>query len=449
MILKKFIPAALSALLITGALCSCSNGSSFSDGETLSKSYERSADTEKTYNFADGAQEPPAAYNSYTNLITGYELKLFRAVAADNGSDTSFAFSPAVNALDLSLLANGAKGDTQSEIMLALGSDLSLEQLNTCSSYFKSRLESVSELGKNKTDELSGKTVSDESTASIKFSDAFLFNNKSDVRTTFLQCNADFYGNSILRFDYEDENAQVKLDGLFEDIPSGGKITLNGDDTLLTAASVQLSDMWLSPYGQSDITEGKFSGKDAQFMTSSESCIQTETAKGIIKYTAKNPLKLVLVLPNENIGLDKYLKTFDNNEYMNLLDSFSVTSRVSAVVPQFEIAASDEPVAMSGVMKTSGLYTLFTDKSDFGNLAHTQDLMLNEMYELRAGFSLNKNGVSTSKGSQLDAALTQSAERQESSEEKLDELKFDRPFIFMLIDNESNIPVYMGVCNNV
>lgn len=301
----------------------------------------------------------------------------------------------------------------------------------------------------NKTDELSGKTVSDESTASIKFSDAFLFNNKSDVRTTFLQCNADFYGNSILRFDYEDENAQAKLGGLFEDIPSVGKIALNGDDTLLTAASVQLSDMWLSPYGQSDITGGKFSGNDAQFMTSSESCIQTETAKGIIKYTAKNPLKLVLVLPNENIGLDKYLKTFDNNEYMNLLDSFSVTSRASAVVPQFEIAAGDEPVAMSGVMKTSGLYTLFTDKSDFGNLAHTQDLMLNEMYELRTGFSLNKNGVSTSRVSQLDAALTQYAEQQENSEEKLEELKFDRPFIFMLIDNESNIPVYMGVCNSV
>lgn len=441
---KQIISAAIASLLLILTLCSCSDSGGFSDGETLSKNPERSADTEKTFNFADGAQEPPSAYNSYANLITGYELKLFRNLSSEKKA-SSFAFSPAVNALDLSLIANGAKGDTLSEISLALGSDLSLEQLNTCSSYFKSRLEAVSKQVKTKTDELSGKTVSEESTASIDFTDALLFNDKTDVRTAFLQCNADFYGDDIYRLSFSDTNAHTKLGEQLKDIPYKGDIELNSGDTLIAAAAAQITDQWLNPYGANDISTGKFGNSDVTFMRSEESYIHTDTAKGIIKYTAQNPLKLVLIIPNENVGLESYAKTFDNNEYMDLLQSFGVTSRVSAYVPQIEIKAEDKPAAMSGVMEKSGLYTLFTDKSDFSNMAHTDGLLLNEMYELRTGFSLNKNGVSTSESAQPDSSLTQTptaaAEEKKGTSE---ELKFDRPFIFMLIDNESNIPVYMG-----
>ena len=392
-----------------------------------------------TYNYADGAEEPPAAYNSYANLITGYELKLFRFTAAQN---KTFAFSPSADALALSLLANGAKEDTFSEIMLALGSELSLDDLNACSSYFKSRMESVAKQSGEKKDELSGKTLTDDSTASVNLYGALLFNDKTDVRTTFLQKNADFYGEDIVRFDFADERNKLKLKNLL-----GAELETKKDDTLYSVNYAKLSDLWLKPYGAGDIVSGKFGGKEMSFMKSAENYIHTDSAQGVIKYTAENPLKLVLVMPNEDIKTEDYVKTFDSVEYSKLLESFSVTSQANASVPQIEIPASDTPAAITSTLRKSGLYTLFSDKADLGNLAHTDNVRLNEFYELGTGFCLNTNGVSTATDKLPDSTLSKEASAQDKTG-KIKELVFDRPFIFMLIDNETSIPVYMGVYNN-
>ena len=97
-------------------------------------------------------------------------------------------------------------------------------------------------------------------------------------------------------------------------------------------------------------------------------------------------------------------------------------------------------------MQKSGLYTLFSDKSDFGNLAHSKGVTLDGMYSLNNGFSLSKNGVSTATNKLPDSTLAQGSAVQKNA--KNTELVFNRPFIFMLIDNESNIPVYSGVYSN-
>ena len=426
------------AAVLTGALCACSSSGEFNKGEVLSSKYTRGKDAEKTYNYRDGAAEPPTAYNSYANLIMGYELKLFRNYAAQ--SNGSFVFSPASNALSLSLIANGAKGDTLSEITLALGNDLSLENLNTCSSYFKSRLEAVAEAESKKSGE---KAVNK---AFIKLGDTLLINNNTDVKTAFLQSNADFYGAQAVRFDFADNNAKAELDKLFGSDKAANGIELDEDGSLVSADSLNFCDSWLAAYGADDLSQGKFGDKDAVFMRSTDSYIHSDTAQGIIKYTAKNPLKLVLIMPNENVKISDYIKTFDTVEYMKLLESFNVTSNANAGVPQFEISAKDKPESMTEIMQKTGLYTLFSDKSDFGNLAHTKGVALDGMYSLNNGFSLSKNGVSTVPDKLPDSALAQGSAVQKNA--KNTELTFNRPFIFMLIDNESNIPVYSGVYMN-
>ena len=77
--------------------------------------------------------------------------------------------------LQLSLLANGAKDDAREEIFLTLGNELDVASLNTCSSYFKSRVNAIGKADDNLTAKLSG---------------ALLLNDKTDVRKAFLQTNA-------------------------------------------------------------------------------------------------------------------------------------------------------------------------------------------------------------------------------------------------------------------
>ena len=131
----------IACLAAAAALCltACA-GEGFSDNEFLSRGVARSRDTSLTFNYADGASEPPLAYNSFANTTATFGFKLLRRSYREDGNT---AVMPANAILQLSLLLNGAKGDTKQEILFALGNELSADSLNTCSSYFQSRMQTV------------------------------------------------------------------------------------------------------------------------------------------------------------------------------------------------------------------------------------------------------------------------------------------------------------------
>ncbi len=69
----------IACLAAAAALCltACA-GEGFSDNEFLSRGVARSRDTSLTFNYADGASEPPLAYNSFANTTATFGFKLLR-----------------------------------------------------------------------------------------------------------------------------------------------------------------------------------------------------------------------------------------------------------------------------------------------------------------------------------------------------------------------------------
>ena len=449
--MKRTIALIMGLILSASALCACGDTSEFSKKEQLSNDYTRSTDPTENYNYNDGANTP-SAYNNYSSYLTDFELKMFRNYySLKDDKDNSFVLSPVNTSLQLGLIANGASGDTKSEIVFALGgSDLTAEEINQCSSYFKSRMEAVSKSGDNEVDELTGKKAEATVNEYVKFENNLFFNDTSDIKTSFMQTNSSFYGNDIFRFMFSDENALTKVNSHFSDFTQSNVISkIDENQTLFSVSSIDISDNWLDAYAKSDIEKGTFKSTDGErevnYMTSNESYIKTEKAQGIIKYTSKNPLKLVLVMPNEDISLEDYIADFNNLEYSNLIGSVDITKKVTAKIPEFSIESGETAIAMSETLTESGLYSLFTDESTFNDMTHTDNFRLNEIYEVTPAISVNASGIGGVNGN----------DGKEISENRVKELEktdmtveFNRPFIFLLIDNESNIPVYIGTVNN-
>ena len=319
------------------------------------------------------------AYNSFTNTVTGFSLKLFRN--AYNGKAISLA--PASSAVQLGLLANGAKGDSRTEILLALGGELDLDTYNTCCSYFKSRMENV---GKIALSQESGKKDAEKT---LSMDGALFINDKTDVRSAFLQTNADFYGDDIIRYDFS-KGADKLKDRV------GDKMTLSGEDSMASYSELSLSDTWLN-----------------QSLSSEEVSMQTKTARGIVKYTANNPLRALFIMPEGDF--ETYVKSFDSVEYSKLLESIDFTNNLSPVLQKI------------------GLYTLFGENSDFGSLTHGGELTLNKFVCAAPSLSVGSSGIGS-------AATADSAEGEKPDGAWV----FDKPFIFMLVDNETDIPVYIS-----
>ena len=358
--------------------------------------------------------------------------------------------APINSVFQLGLIANGASGDTRNEISLALGSDLTFDDINKCTSYFKSRMEAVSKTVHGEVNELSGKTEEVTKSEYIKFNNALFFNDTSDIKTKFLQTNTSFYGNDIFRFMFSDENAITKVNNQFTEFTDKNVISkLNESDTLFTVSATDISDLWLNSYAKTDIEKGTFNAtggnREVNYMTSFESYIKSETAQGILKYTKKNPLKFMLVMPNEDISIDEYVSDFNHLEYTKLIESFNITENVNAIIPEFSIKSDGIAKPLSATLEESGLYTLFTEDATFSEMSHSKDLLFNEMYEITPSITVNPAGISGTVDKDGKSVLEKHTKEVQKAE---NDLKFDRPFIFLLIDNETNIPVYIGTVNN-
>ena len=444
--MKKIISAILCTALSAMVLCSCADPTVLSEKENLSNDYTRSTDPAKSFNYNDGADSPDS-YSVYANEITDFELRLFRNYYdLSNNKNNSFVIAPSNSVLQLAMLANGASEATKYEIMNALGNDLTMEQINQCTSYFNSRMEAVALTEKSEYDELAGKEIETDKSNYIKFDTNFFFNDITDIKKSFLQTNASYYGADIFRFMFSDDNALLKLNNHFSEFTESNTLDkLDENDYLISITASDINDTWLEKYAESDIEKGIFKSTNGErtvnFMSSSETYVKTDKAQGIIKYTASNPLKLMLVMPNEDISLEEYIADFNNLEYNKLFESIDITKRVTAKIPEFSVDSSDSAISLSEALTKSGLYSLFTDVAGFSEISHNKELELNEMYEISPDITVNAAGIG---GTKENSGKPELKEHIKADTKTDSTVEFNRPFIFVLLDNESNIPVYIG-----
>ena len=404
--MKRALTSAIAVLMSALTLTACSSSDGFSDSEKISAKYPRSKDISVTYNYADGALEPPGSYNDFANSAGEFSLKLFRAYGSGK---ESFAFSPASTVLQLSMLCNAASPEVRSDITNALGGTLSTDELNACCSYFKSRMESVSKEG-------------GADWANVRLDGAMLVDDSIEVKTSFLSTAGNFYGYDIFRCDLDSENAEKKLNGYLKDYTQ--------------SSGIKFSEMPQPGKGLYTKFKGSEGDRKTSFLTSNESALKTERSVGIVKYTADNPLKLVLAAPKGGESFDEYVKGFDYNELSALLGSLDITKKATAVIPEFTVERNSAAKPLSGAVKSSGLSSLLESQKSLSTLSYTTPAALSEMYEVEPEFKLSRSGINA---------------KEESKAEKSGVVKtneticFDKPFIFLLIDNESNLPVTMGI----
>ena len=74
--------------------------------------------------------------------------------------------------------------------------------------------------------------------------------------------------------------------------------------------------------------------------------------------------------------------------------------------------------------------------SYFSSIGFSQTAKLGDMYEIPPTFSLTRSGINMGGVAASDAARP---------EVPADAVIFDRPFLFLLLDNETDIPVFAGV----
>ncbi len=352
-----------------------------------------------------------------------FSLELFKQSILASEKE-NLLVSPLSMMLVLAMVTNGAGGETKAEMEAMLG--LPIEELNE---YLYSYVNALPSTKKSKL----------EIANSI-----WMRENDLNVKKEFLQANANYYGADAYQgpFDAQtlkDINGWVedKTDGMIEKIlnqldPSAAMVLIN---------TVLFDAKWETTYKDSQVRSGRFyaySGQEqsVKMMHSTEyRYIADRFATGFLKPYKGENYSFAALLPKEGIDVYDYISALDDEKLLNTLKNVS-SEKVSVGIPQFTYEYS---LRMNDVLKTMGMESAFGAAADFSLMAE-ENVYIDEVR--------HKTYIEvTDKGTRAAAASSTGMKNASVEEKKV--VYLDRPFVYMIIDNATNLPIFMGVVTEI
>lgn len=371
--------------------------------------------------------------NAGAAAAADFGVRLFQT-SMEEGMNT--LISPLSVLYALAMTANGADGETLAQMEQVLGMDV--EDLNCY------MLAYMDLLPKNTDYKMS-------------LANSIWFKDDPDflVEQSFLQTNADYYGAGAFKSAFDettrnDINNWVKenTDGMIPEI-----IDKIPDEAIMYLVNALAFDaQWEEEYKEHQIREGLFHLLDAEgtsrtvdMMHSEEHAyLEDDMATGFIKYYKDGKYAFVALLPNEDVSVSQYVGSLTGEHLRELLnDPQDVT--VYATIPKFETGYDIE---MSEVLQEMGMTDAFDWRvADFSKLGtynvDGMNICINRV--------LHKTFISvTEQGTRAGAATAVEMVAEGAMEiVEFREVVLDRPFVYMLIDCETNLPFFIGTMMDV
>ena len=362
--------------------------------------------------------------------VTDLAVRLFQQ-SVEDGKNMLISPLSIINAL--AMTANGAEGKTLSQMEEVFG--LSVSELNEYLYAYTKALPA-------------GEKYKLSIANSIWFKDEESFT----VEPGFLQANADWYGAGLYKVPFNNSTlsdinnwVEENTDGMIKDIL----------DSIPKAAVMYLVNAlafdaeWNNIYYDYQVREGVFTKEygiqqQAELMYSMEHQYLVDTnAVGFIKYYADKKYAFAALLPDENISVIDYVDSLTGEKLASMLAN-PADKKVNTAIPKFE---SENSIELNDILKAMGMTDAFDyTVSDFSGIGSSKD---GNLYISRV---LHKTFIAVDeKGTKAGAATVVEMEAGSAmiEPEEIKTVYLDRPFVYMLIDCEANLPVFIGTVMDI
>lgn len=373
------------------------------------------------------------ADEKFISAQMAFSMDVFKKSVKDSGTENVLV-SPLSVQTALAMTANGAKGETKTEMENVLAKGMSLNDLNSYLYTYR-------------------KSLTDKSESKLHIANSIWFRDDSerlDVNENFLQTNADYYGadtfkssfdNSTVKDinDWVSNNTDKMIDKIVDDI--------SVDTVMYLINALSFDAQWENEYKSSDIYDGKFTdfsdkSQDVKMMKSNESYyLEDENAKGFIKNYKNGEYSFAALLPNEDTDINTYIENMNSQDLLDTLKNKKETT-VYTQTPKFSY---DYSIVMNDLLSELGIKKAFNNsEADFSEMA------VSSRGNIYIDNVLHKTFISVDeKGTKAGAATK--VEMEDECELVLDgnEVILNRPFVFMIVDNSTNLPIFIGAVKSL
>ncbi len=409
--MRRIIALILSVTLCV-ALASCGKPTPTLSTETINLSE----------NFKSNNGEYMYFGNSFASEQNELALNLFAEINKEK-SDQNIIISPISISSVLGMLYSGADGKTKKEFEKFFSSDSGIVS-NSLYTFFDTLPE----------------------TSSIQNVNSLWVKNdeRLKVKDNFLQHNANFYNADVFKTPFN--NTTKDTINNWVDKATDGNIKeivdkIDKDACMFLINALTLDAEWHTPYAKQDISKKPFYSPSgtvtAEMMQSKENYyIKTNNAEGFIKEYRNGDYRFVALLPNKDVDIDEYISSLKSSSIDTIIKS-ATEEEVIAAMPKFK---STFEITLNETLKNLGIKTAFdADYADFSELGTYQggNLYLANVLQ-KAYITVDE------KGTKAGAVTKAEIANKTSLPSRTYFVTLDRPFVYAIVDNENNVPLFIG-----
>jgi serpin B len=202
---------------------------------------------------------------------------------------------------------------------------------------------------------------------------------------------------------------------------------------------------WQEEYQEFQVNTGKFTGEDGKtrgvdFMESEENYyLENGLGTGVIKPYSGGKTAFVALLPKESMTVEDYLRDLTGAALYDMIKNRQNTPVITKI-PKFEM---EYALSMADILKQMGMTDAFDeDLADFTGLGVSEagNIFVSDVIH-KAYINVDEKG--TEAGAATAVIMTDGASA------VLDEPEpkyviLDRPFVYMILDLENQVPLFMG-----
>lgn len=380
------------------------------------------AATDLTKNVKKTAQAPSldeAAQDRTIEDLIGFGVKLLQ----NEMGKTDPLISPLSIAAALSMTANGAVGETKAQMEEVLGA--SADTLSSSFAALQSALKNDKQL---------------KLANSIWLKDTPTLH----VEDAFLQKNADCFGAGIYAAPFDDSTktaindwVKEKTDGMIPEILD----KISADSVVYLVNALAFDAKWEDIFETTQVRTGRFTSREGVEQTGdflygeTSQYLSGEHAEGFLKYYEGQKYAFAALLPEEGMEIGEFVSGLTGQALHAILSS-PQTETVEFGLPKFKTAFDTE---LSESLIALGMTDAFDgEKADFSALGSSDEgnILISRVLH-KTFIQVDEAGTKAGAATAVDMVTGSAAEYPHS-------VYLERPFVYMIVDMETKLPVFLG-----
>ena len=330
--------------------------------------------------------------------------------------------SPLSVMIALAMTANGAEGTTKEAFEKFFGGEMSRDELNEMlSGYLKS-------------------LPSDEK-CRFQFADSIWLKDSLDIKDQFKVENQNAYDAEVKQAAFNEDtklaiNSWVneKTEGMIKEIID----SVSPEAIMYLINALVFDAEWLRIYSEDQIHDTEFTNADGSKVTVSgmyskeHRYFETEDCTGFLKPYAGNRYSFMAMLPKDGTDIQAFVQKLDAAKLIVMIAS-AADRNCNVMIPKF---ITEYSKLLNDVLGRLGLSEAFSAKADFSGISD-EPVCIGEV--------IHKTYMETDERGTKAGAVTAVMMKMTALPEECPEVYLNRPFVYAVVDNETAVPLFIGV----